>query len=133
MGAGETRHQSMSSSVEGITTDSYAGILSWNCLGYLKKTLILACIHESNDLMYQIRGLALSGSKYYNELKGETLLAHGNVQFLVIDDLFSMIIVEIKSATSGRASSFNIDYCGGPRPKVYASHRGRSNIIAKFL
>ena len=63
-----TLGQSLSSSVVGNTTDSYVVILSLNCLTYLKKTLVLACTHGSNDLKYRVRGYAKSGSKYYDEL-----------------------------------------------------------------
>lgn len=109
-----TLGQSLSSSVAGNTTDSYVVILSLNCLTYLKKTLVLACIHGSNDLKYRIRGYAKSGSKYYDELWADVNLAHGDVQPLVIENFYNMITVEVKSATSGLASSYVLDYCGGP-------------------
>lgn len=108
-----------SSSVDGLTSNSYVTILSWDCLGFLKKTLILACIDQSNDLKYRIKGVAMPGSKYYDEICAETVLAHGAVQPIFIDDLFCKIDIEMMSAVLGRPSAFNIDYCGGPRPKIY--------------
>jgi C1A family cysteine protease len=104
----------VSGSISGNTIDAYKAILSFNCLGYPKKTLFLACTHGSNDLQYRIRGYAKSGSSYYNELWGETKLAHGDMQPFVIESLYSVITVEAKSAISGKASSFKMDYCGGP-------------------
>ena len=109
-----TLGQSLSSSVAGNTTDSYVVILSLNCLTYLKKTLVLACTHGSNDLKYRIKGYAKSGSMYYDELWADVNLAHGDVQPLVIENFYNMITVEVKSATSGLASSYVLDYCGGP-------------------
>jgi len=106
--------QSLSSSVAGNTTDTFVVILSLNCLTYLKKTLVLACTHGSNDLKYRIRGYAKSGSKYYDELWADVNLAHGDVQPLVIENFYNMIAVEVKSATSGLVSSYILDYCGGP-------------------
>ena len=103
-----------SSSVTGITTDSYVVILPFNSLTCLKKTLVLACTHVSNDLKYRIRGYAKSGSKYYDELWAETTLVHGNVQPFIIDNFYNLITVEVISATSGIASSYVLDYCGGP-------------------
>jgi hypothetical protein len=104
----------VSGSVSGNTVDAYKAILSFNCLGYSKKTLFLACTHVGNDLQYRIRGYAKSGSNYYNELWSETKLAHGDMQPFVIESLYSVITVEAKSATAGQASSFGLDYCGGP-------------------
>ena len=94
-----TLGQSLSSSVAGNTTDSYVVILSLNCLTYLKKTLVLACTHGSNDLKYRIKGYAKSGSMYYDELWADVNLAHGDVQPLVIENFYNMITVEVKSAT----------------------------------
>jgi hypothetical protein len=102
---------SMSSSVAGNTTDSYVAILAWNCLDYSKKTMILACTNGSNDLKYRIRGYAKSSSSYYDEIWAETTLGHGNVQPFVIENIYHVITVEVKSATSGKASSFALDYC----------------------
>jgi hypothetical protein len=104
---------SMSSSVTGDTTDTYVAVLSWNCLGYSKKTLVLACTHGSNDLKYRIRGYAKSGSSFYDEIWAETTLVHGNSQPLVLENIYNVIALEVKSALPGRASSFILDYCGG--------------------
>jgi hypothetical protein len=104
----------VSASISGNTVDAYKAILSFSCLGYSKKTLFLACNHASNDLQYRIRGYAKSGSSYYNELWGETTLAHGDMQPFVIESLYSVITVEAKSTIAGKASSFKMDYCGGP-------------------
>jgi hypothetical protein len=109
-----TLGQSLSSSVAGNTTDSYVVILSLNCLTYLKKTLVLACTHGSNNLNYRINGYAKSGSMYYDELWADINLAHGDVQPLVIENFYNIIAVEVESATSGVASSYVLDYCGGP-------------------
>ena len=105
--------ESLSSSVSGKTTDSYVAVLSWNCLNYSKKTLILACTNFSNDLNYRIRGYARSGSSYYSEIWAETVLAHGDTQPFIIEGFYNVIKVEVKSATAGKASSFVLDYCGG--------------------
>lgn len=104
---------SLSSSVRGNTSDAYVAVLSWNCLSYSKKTIILACTNGSNNMKYRIRGYARSGSSYYNELWVETILAHGDTQPFIIEGLYRVIRVEVKSATSGMASSFVLDYCGG--------------------
>ena len=109
-----TLGQSLSPSVTGNTTNSYVVILSFNCLIYLKKTLVLACTHGSNDLQYWIRGYARSESIYYDELWADVKLAHGNVQPMVIENFYNIITVEVKSATSGLASSYVLDHCGGP-------------------
>ena len=106
--------QSLSSSVAGNTTDTFVVILSLNCFTYLKKTLVLACTHDSNDLKYRIKCCAKSGSMYYDGLWADVNLAHGDVQPLVIENFYNMITVEVKSATSGLASSYVLDYCGGP-------------------
>jgi hypothetical protein len=103
-----------STSVTGNTTDSYVVILPFNCLTCLKKTLILACTHGSYDVKYRIRGYAKAGSIYYAELWAETILAHGDVQPFVIENFYSMITVEVKSATPGLVSSYVLDCCGGP-------------------
>ncbi len=104
---------SMSSSVTGNTTDSYVAVLAWNCLSYAKKTLILACTNGSNDLKYRIKGYAKSNSSYYYEIQAETTLPHGDVQPFVIENIYNVIVVEVRSATPGLASSFALDYCGG--------------------
>jgi hypothetical protein len=104
----------VSSNVSGTTADAYKIILSFNCLGYSKKTMLLACTHGSNDLQYRIRAYAKSGSSLFNELWAETTLAHGDMQPFVIESLYSVIRVETKSAVAGRSSSYSLDYCGGP-------------------
>lgn len=103
---------SISSSASGKTTDSYVAVLSWNCLNYSKKTLILACTNFSNDLNYRIRGYARSGSSYYSEIWAETTLAHGDTQPFFVEGFYNVITVEVKSASAGKASSFVLDYCG---------------------
>jgi C1A family cysteine protease len=104
---------SISSSVTGNTTDYYVAVLVWNCLSYVKKTLILACTNSSNDLKYRIRGYAKSNSNYYDEIRAETTLSHGGVQPFVIENIYNVIVVEVKSKTLGQASSYTLDYCGG--------------------
>jgi len=73
----------------------------------------LACTNEINDLSYRIKGYAKSNSSYYDEIRAETMLAHGNVKSFVIENSYNVIVVEVRSAASGRASSFVLDYCGG--------------------
>ena len=82
-------------------------------MSYSKKTLVLARTHSGNDLKYRIRGFAKSGSIYYNELWADILLAHENTQPFIIEGQYSMVTVEVKSATVGKVSSYNLDYCGG--------------------
>ncbi len=52
-------------------------------------------------------------SSYYDEIRTETKLAHGDVETFIIENIYNVIVVEVKSATPGRASSFSLDYCGG--------------------
>jgi hypothetical protein len=101
--------------ISGAVTDAYVVILSWSCLTYTKKTLMLACPHASFDLNYRIRGYAKSGSAYYDEIFADTTLIHGNWQPFQIEDSYDVITVEVVNTVADAAhlSSFNLSYSGG--------------------
>ena len=97
--------------LSGTVTASYVTALSWSCLLYPKKTIIITNTHATLTMKYRIRGFAKSGSSYYNEIQAEYTLAALTSRPHIIDNSYDLITVEVKDG-SGHAT-YVIDYTGG--------------------
>jgi hypothetical protein len=97
--------------VTGTCTAAYVAALSWSCLQFPNKSIIVVNTHATLTMKYRIRGYAKSGSAYYNEIQAETTLAASTSQPHVIQNCYDLITVEVIDG-SGHAT-YAIDYSRG--------------------
>jgi len=98
--------------VTGTTTDSFVTVLSWHCQRYRDKTIVITNTHASNDLYVRIFKVPARGGYGITDMP-ESLVLHGYGQhkYVTSEACFSLQ-VQVRSAVSGQAASYQIDYCG---------------------
>jgi len=100
-------------SVTGETTDSYADALDWNTEPYGNKTLILKNTHDSNSLNYKVLVRGTYDGQDCEEVS-ETTLPAGDLARIALNNAYARVKLQVKSATPGAASSYQLDYIALP-------------------
>jgi len=104
-----TAKSTFENSVSGTTTDSYQNALVWNCSPYLYKTIFIKNT-GSNDMDYRVFTEVYAGGIQYLETSGT--LAPDDVAKVVLNNLYTRIIIQVRSSTAGNSTTYQIDYIG---------------------
>lgn len=101
-----------SKTTTGATTDALTRAVSWVCLPYLKKSLMITNTDPTNALRYLVSGFVRAGSKTGAPIWPECVLKAGDSQPLHIEYCWELVTVEVISEVPGAHASYIIEYCG---------------------
>ena len=101
----------LSNEVTGATVNAYASALSWNCLGFGRKTITVENTDAANGLKYKIICYAHKNGIDHEEV-AETTLAHGDNDKITLENPWAIIDLQVKSAVGGSHADYAIDYNG---------------------
>ncbi len=94
----------------GTTTDSYANALDWRYEGIQEGRITLKNTGDSNSLDYKLLTYSHFSGNEYEEVTGS--LGAGNTQVFSLSKAYARVKVQVKSTTSGNATTYDIDYIG---------------------
>jgi len=100
-------YSGLSDSVSGTTTSSYVEALSWSCLGYSYKNIVLKNTDDTESLKYKVLTYAYRDGIEFEEIP-ETSLAVGDIAQITLHFPYDVVVVKVKD-DSGNAS-YGIDY-----------------------
>jgi hypothetical protein len=95
----------------GTTANAYAAALTWKCVGYHRKTIILKNTHGANQLKFKVLVFDYPGGNEY-ELVAETALDAADLSKLVFNDAYARIVLQVKSSIADTHATYQVDYTG---------------------
>lgn len=102
----------VSKSITGTTTDAYVNLVSWQCGGHSKKTILLANTDGANSLTYKVLVYLYDGSTISYEEVTDTPLGFGDVALIDLTKAYARVEVAVKSTVAGSAATVQCDLAG---------------------
>lgn len=110
----------ISDSATGISTNDYATILTWPCLGIGKKTILVKNTDDTNTITIKAFCRTYPGGIDYPEIlyyDGDTgmyerELAPTDIQRLRFNNSYAELVVQVKSTTPDAHGDYQVDYAG---------------------